>query len=385
MKSVFASLLIFTLAGSALGDVPTGIVAIQRQFQATYQMEVAQKHASGVIELGQKYIAALESALEQATNSGRLEEAVALRDEVKRVKDEGASPKKKTDSPAPVVMKLRAIYEQQLARLASDRTKSAKPLVAKFAAALAAQQDELTKEGKLDDALVVKAYRAGNLEEKLLGDQNVLSRLREHLVLCYAFDGNGVIEDSSPKQNHPTAGRVPWLVKNGVRGGAADFAQSGATLISKSAIGIEGNHPRTVCAWLKMNAVGPEREPLVFSWGGLVEDGSNFAWLMRLQGAKRKVHLHGHGRDLTFPLEFPIGEWIHFAVTYNSTELVIYFNGEEKARELVGLKTRNSPINIGAYDNMVHFYRPWDGLIDEFMVFDEALSQDDIRSIQQLR
>lgn len=322
--------------------------------------------------------------MEQATKSGRLDEAVALRDEIKRVKEEGASPKKKTDGSAPAVMKLRAIYEQQLAKLANERTKSAKPLVAKFAAALAAHQDELTKGGQLDDALAVKAYRAGNLEEKLSGDQDILSRHRDHLVLYYPFDGDGVIEDSSPKQNHPTAGRVSWLVKNGIRGGAADFAQSGATLVSKSAIGIEGNHPRTVCAWLKLNAVGPEREPLVFTWGGTPGiDGSNFAWLMR--GPEKNPYLHGGNRDIVFPLKLPIGEWTHFAVTYNSTELVIYFNGEEKAREVIGLKTGDSTIKIGAYENMVHFYRSWDGLIDEFMVFDEALSREDIRSIQQLR
>jgi len=66
--------------------------------------------------------------------------------------------------------KLRATYREQVGKLLATRQKAVAPIVEKFGVALTAYQEELTKAGKLDEALDVKAYREAGLFQKLTGD-----------------------------------------------------------------------------------------------------------------------------------------------------------------------------------------------------------------------
>ncbi len=131
-------------------------------------MHVGTKSAAAEAELDAKYVGALERAMASATQGQRLDEALALRDEIQRIKDKVPLPSS-DDGVVPALAKFRGTYRGQLAVLTDARQKAAAPIIQQFGAALAAYQEELTKAGKLDEAFVVRDYRTTDLAVKLTG------------------------------------------------------------------------------------------------------------------------------------------------------------------------------------------------------------------------
>jgi len=165
---------VFLISLFALTAAQAGLLEIENQYRAAYELGVATKHAAAVEELDGKYSGALERAMQQSTQSGRLEEALALKEEMQRVKEKGDLPDK-DDGASPALAKFRGTYREQIAKLRADRDKAAAPIVEKFGAALTALQDELGKAGKLEEALAVKDYIAAGLFQKLTGEAVALT------------------------------------------------------------------------------------------------------------------------------------------------------------------------------------------------------------------
>lgn len=141
---------------------------ITHRYKAAYESKVGAKYARAVADLDDRYLEGLERALKQASAQGKLEESVALRDEMERIKDGKPVPEGGEASPA--LADMRATYVAELTKLAEKRNEASKGLAEKFDRALKAHQEELTVAGKLDQALKVKAYRAEGLLEILVGD-----------------------------------------------------------------------------------------------------------------------------------------------------------------------------------------------------------------------
>jgi len=167
---VLALLLVLPVVPSVRAD----LAAIENQFRAAYELHVGAKHAAEVAELDVKYLGALQQAMGAATQGQRLDEALALRDEIQRVTDKAPLPET-DDGVAPALGKLRGIYRGQLGKLLEARLKAAAPILEQFGAALAAHQAELINAGKLDEAAAVRDYREAGLAEKLLGAAAALS------------------------------------------------------------------------------------------------------------------------------------------------------------------------------------------------------------------
>ncbi len=159
---------------AAIRCVRADVTAIEDQFRAAYELYAGTKHAAEVADLDSKYVVALERAMGAATQGQRLDEALALRDEIQRVQDKVPLPDKDDDID-PVLVKFRGTYRAQSAKLSESRQKAATPIIEQFDAALAAYQEELTKAGKLDEAYVVRDYRAAGLAEKLMGKAAAVS------------------------------------------------------------------------------------------------------------------------------------------------------------------------------------------------------------------
>jgi len=170
MKPLIASLVFLTVTTGLRAD----LASIESQYRAAYELHVGTKSAADVADLDAKYIGALERAMQAATQGQRLDEALGLRDEIQRVKDKQPLPEK-DEGVDPAVAKFRGTYRGQLAKLNEARLKTAAPIIEQFGAALAAHQEELTKAGKLDEAYLVRDYRAASLAEKLMGDAAAVS------------------------------------------------------------------------------------------------------------------------------------------------------------------------------------------------------------------
>lgn len=151
--------------------------------------------------------------------------------------------------------------------------------------------------------------------------------------------------------------------------GINDFVQT------NNNIGITGNSPRTVCAWIKatstQSAGGRPCCPTPFSWGvdlssqcfgNFMSSGEWFAW--------------GCVDDIR-TLVIDNLDWNHHCVTYNSSAATYYINGVPVATQNKGWHTGNSPLIIG--DGFNHrrppspIPTPFNGRVDEFLVYNRAL------------
>jgi hypothetical protein len=103
-----------------------------------------------------------------------LEVAVALKEEMQRVKNKAPLPEKDEGADG-AVMKFRGTYREQIAKLAADRDIAAAPIVEKFGAALETYRVELAKADKLEEALAVKDYVASGLFQKLTGEAKAIN------------------------------------------------------------------------------------------------------------------------------------------------------------------------------------------------------------------
>ncbi|MEQ1842123.1 MAG: SUMF1/EgtB/PvdO family nonheme iron enzyme [Verrucomicrobiales bacterium] len=144
------------------------LAALDAQFRAVIKQNIDKPHLERVAKLDVGYTVALERAMQDATRDGKLKEAVALRDEIQRMAEKVPLPE--TDAGvAPPLDKLRGTYREALGKLVEDRRKAAAPVMEKCSVALTSLRAELTKAGKLDEALTVEEYRTTNLAERLLG------------------------------------------------------------------------------------------------------------------------------------------------------------------------------------------------------------------------
>lgn len=148
-----------TLAASIPEDVAQRLAEIDAQFQAAYDRDIAPAHAAAIADLDGKYLAAVKRALDAAAGAGRLDESVLLRAEVQRIEKQEPLPDEDAGDLPETLQKLRGTYRESLSKLESDRVTKAKPYFERRGELLDAYQNELTKQGRLDDALKVRTHR----------------------------------------------------------------------------------------------------------------------------------------------------------------------------------------------------------------------------------
>lgn len=126
-----------------------------------------QKHADGLkavagerrekalVELNRTYASALERGLKSAQDAGKLEDALAIKNEAALLAGGGSVPE--DDAGAPDALKrLRIIYRASVAKIDQDANNASAPLLKVLDASLDQLITSLTKAGRLEDAVVVR-------------------------------------------------------------------------------------------------------------------------------------------------------------------------------------------------------------------------------------
>mgnify|MGYP003111462530 CR=1 FL=1 len=150
-----------------------------------------------------------------------------------------------------------------------------------------------------------------------------------------------------------------------------DFSSATAT-----GLGISGNVARTTMLWAKADPWANNMNLFSMGRNSTREDWS---LLTRTNGFKLNVW----DSDLTWDslTTDEKSKWIHIACVYDGTDLRLHINGSEKATSTPGVlnTSDNYPLRIGNG----HGYNgaPWDGLIQEFAMFDRALSAAEILDV----
>ena len=129
------------------------------QWQAAFNREVTDIHASELKDMAVKYVALLDAGVAKASTAGDLNGALVLRDEKKRFADTNVFPEKDEDADAASVKAIRAAIRVQLAKLEAASAARTRALHAKYDAVLTQAQTQLTQRQRLDDALLVKTKR----------------------------------------------------------------------------------------------------------------------------------------------------------------------------------------------------------------------------------
>jgi hypothetical protein len=140
-------------------------------------------------KLDASYLAALNRQVEKAKATGKLDAVIPILDEVQAVKN-AADPLPDLPSTASAELKqMRAKHAEARAKILKSHAEAVTSLADKMTAALKAQESELTKAGKIDDALAAKHMR-----ESLEKDEGLI-RIRESQILGGSgFKGKPVLQ-----------------------------------------------------------------------------------------------------------------------------------------------------------------------------------------------
>ena len=135
------------------------IVATDAQWQAAFKRDVTDVHNAELNKVKLQYLNALEDGIKKTSAAGDLEGALALRNEQKRITEGGGLPVQDEPGDARSMKQSRMGFRAQLAQAEQSHAMRLKALHAKYDQTLAQAQAQLTRYGRLDDALLVKVKR----------------------------------------------------------------------------------------------------------------------------------------------------------------------------------------------------------------------------------
>jgi hypothetical protein len=149
------------------------------------------------------------------------------------------------------------------------------------------------------------------------------------------------------------------------------YAQTGTP------IAITGSSPRTLCAWIKSSsdyASSCCATPVSY---GAAYTGGGFGIFMSFG----EWWFWGYQNDINTAVATDT-DWNHHCLTYDGAEVIYYMNGNPIASQPKSLNTGGSPLVIG--DGFDHrFDTPFEGVIDELMLYDWALQPVEVRLLYE--
>lgn len=160
-----------------------------------------------IAELNAKYITGIKRAQEAAQKAGNLDDALKFEKEGKLIGEGGQVPAEDEAGVPAALKKLRATYRAEMAKIAAQRAKNGQPARDEFRKKLDDLVVSLTKEGKLEEATIVKSYRENNFSSSLLVDGSTPSaipgkkmsvNLPDGAVMKFVFCPAGEFEMGSP-------------------------------------------------------------------------------------------------------------------------------------------------------------------------------------------
>jgi len=213
---------------------------------------------------------------------------------------------------------------------------------------------------------------------------------RDAMLLYYTFDQEDAaqVKDDSGNGRDATVTNAKWNA-NGRQGGAYEF--DGRSALIRTPV-VDNTGELTWSAWICPKSFDTVCAEMPMQVMGLV----GHAWVWNSDNTS--IFFHGTPQELALGfcvqhdnatvLQHPLKElpkpdtWHHVAVTINDEGRALYLDGEPVAKD--GDKTRlgsKCAMIIGANDNGPQRY--FNGLIDEVLVLNKALTADEIRRLYQ--
>lgn len=135
------------------------LALLESQFQTAFERDVNTAYADQITTLGAGYVSALDRAMQDATKAGRLDEAIALREEKQRFTTHKFMPSIDPTGLHRAVVKLRNTYRSAEKTYAQQKDAASLPLYDRYIEVLAALESEFTAQGRGSDAARVRTKR----------------------------------------------------------------------------------------------------------------------------------------------------------------------------------------------------------------------------------
>jgi hypothetical protein len=141
----------------------------------------------------------------------------------------------------------------------------------------------------------------------------------------------------------------------------------------------------TIEAWINAFTTDGPRV-FVSKWN---DYGPDFSYIFKIWNASDKLSIElsdnnnfGDLAELEGNTSVSINEWIHVAVTYNSNELRLFYNGVEDNSTAASGIIRNSIVDliIGANSNGAFLIENFYGIVDEVRIWDVARARSEIQA-----
>ncbi len=135
------------------------MVELEEAMLAVYGKEIGDEYTKSVFDLNEKYLAALKRLEEAQADAANLDGVLAAQKEAKRVKEEGGHPPPAGPDVPAVVASAQKTYSDALRKLEADHDDGASAFLRSYDIRLNLSQENLTKQGKIDDAIHLRNFR----------------------------------------------------------------------------------------------------------------------------------------------------------------------------------------------------------------------------------
>ena len=227
---------------------------------------------------------------------------------------------------------------------------------------------------------------AGRQAEETSGG-SVPPSVLDSLLVWYDFEGDfltsgRVIDRSGNGHGAQVIGTLG--AAKGITGGHA-ISFSGSSYIQAEGNPVAGRQQVTFSLWFKTDHPKANYKLASAAWW---RGGPASGWILATHAPEfwsddtRGLLLSG---SPNVENNFPAGEWVHEAVTYDGEQLKEYTNGQ-----LINVwPTTGAEIGTGEH-MVVGAWPPWsaynfEGSIDEFQIFDRALTAEEVQALYNLR
>lgn len=216
----------------------------------------------------------------------------------------------------------------------------------------------------------------------ILFTEAVYADLNDGLVAYYPFEGD--VNDESGLNNHGTVfGNIEYV--NGIQNEAAYFKDSYVLVSHNDTISFYLGKDYSISIWVSLDNNIPIGKYSKIIFKGIAGIGANYT-------VELCNNMHPCGKtifsnsDTSICYDFPVQSWMHIVTLFNKqkNKFEIYINGEQKILNSSGtrnFRTSFTPLTIGGGMNPYSNSEPWSGKIDEFRIYNRALS---VAEIQEL-
>lgn len=263
--------LVSIVVSSALSQEAPDLKALLASYQEKVELEATRPHQLAVANLNEKYLAALLPMQEAAQKSGKLEQAIALKQERERVLAGRKVPDQDEAGTTDALKKMRTTYRTALARLDLNRDKIIRPMKEAFYKQLESVALILTKAGRLDEAAEAKKAQENLLNPPSAVYAQYTNSLGMKFVPVAGTKMSMCIHETSVKDYRTYASQASGIA---AEWDSADYGEADAAKKEEHpVVNVSWDDAKAFCDWLSRKEGRQYRLPTDHEWSVAVGIG----------------------------------------------------------------------------------------------------------------